>query len=483
MKHRSSIAAVLMLLAVVGPRVHAAINIPLTIQEAVYPGSVAGMPRTAEPVSVGIPLPDNGATGATDVSQLTLTGANAGQFRVLGRWPSGRIKWVLVDTLASLAAGGTATGVALTTGGNGNFGGSDLAIDNGAAIVVTTGTATFTIRKANFNGFHQVVVGGTTVVAAGASNGLVITGPAPGNTTCGTCTTVYSSVNDASSTAEIEENGPVRTVIKATGTHKDASGNPYLKFTVRMHFYKSRSHVKAVTTLQNADYGGSNTFASAYKGHQGYEWRVSPTLTGTPTYQIAKHGGAVESGTLAAGTDDVHLYQAKSLSMEDASWCAFGCVPYTADAGYTVVKNGNNLATGTTSQYPAGWADIRGAANGAGLSIGVYQLAAYWPKSLEFNDGGTDVRIGIWPRQNSQPYYQAWPQWSTHDLYFNFHSAALSSPSSEFLKVQHPLLARAALSHYNTTAVFPFPIVDPTVEDAFFTSTHATASPTNTFPF
>lgn len=484
MKHRSFVALALALVtvAVVDPRVQAALSVPLTIQEAIYPG-VAGVARTAEPVTVGIPLPDDAANGVTDASQLTLTGATAGQFRVLGRWPSGRIKWVLVDTLASLSAGGKATGIALATGGSGNFGGSNLATDNGATISVSTGTATFTIRKANFNGFEQVVVGGTTVVAAGASAGLVISGPSPGNTTCGNCSTLYSSANDASSTAVIEENGPVKTVIRATGSHKDGSGNAYMKFTVRMYFYRNLSRVKAVTSLRNADHGASNSFATATKGHQGYEWWISPTLSGTPTYDIAKHDGAVESGTLPGATDDVYLYQGASDSLKHEHWGCCGTVPYTTDAGYVLVKNGSTLATGTRTQYPQGWADIRGASNGAGLSIGLYQFAAYWPKSLEFNDGGRDVRIGIWPRQNSRPYYQVWPQWSTHDLYFNFHSSALPSPANEFVKFQHGLLGRAALAHYNTTGVFPYPIVDPAVEDAFYATTHSTAKPANNFPF
>src|SRR5580700_11386065 len=83
----------------------AAVNVPLTVQEALYPGSIAGVTRTLDPVTVGIPLPDDPNTGATDISQLSLSGATVGQFRVLGRWPSGRIKWVLIDTQATLTAG------------------------------------------------------------------------------------------------------------------------------------------------------------------------------------------------------------------------------------------------------------------------------------------------------------------------------------------------------------------------------------------
>jgi hypothetical protein len=475
MKKRSLIAIVLITLAVVGPRVHAALSVPLTIQEALYPGSMSGLARTGDPVTVGIPLPDDPATGVTDVSQLTLTGAPAGQFRALGRWPSGRIKWVLVDTLASLSGGGTATGIALSTGGNGNFGGASLATDNGATITVSTGTATFTIRKANFNGFDQVAVGGTIVVPSGSSSGLVITGPAPGATTCGVCTTIYSSANDSSSTAVIEENGPVRTVIRASGAHKDASGNAYLKFTVRMHFYKNKSYVKAVTSLRNADNGASGSAEVAYKGLKAYEWRTAANVAGTQTYSIAKHDGAVETGTIS-GSDEVYLYQGKSELMEETNWDTV--VPqYTNDTGYAIKKNGATLASGSNVQYPEGWADIR-TSSGAGMSIGVYQMAAYWPKSLEFGAGGSDVRIGIWPRQNSRTFHQAWPQWSTHDLFFNFHGAALPSPSGDFLKFQHYLVGHADYTHYNSTGVFGmFKMASPAVEQSFYQDTASAAVP------
>ena len=108
--------------------------------------------------------------------------------------------------------------------------------------------------------------------------------------------------------------------------------------------------------------------------------------------------------------------------MEHEHWNAGGFVAPTTDTGWVLNKDGSNADTGTSaaSEAVAGYADIRGATDGAGILVGVYQMAAYWPKSLEFNHGGTDTRIGIWPRQNSRTYHHAWPQWSTHDLYFNF---------------------------------------------------------------
>ncbi len=472
------------------------LSLNLTIQEALYPGSTTGIARTNEPFCQGVPIADSAAISS--LNNFTLTGASAGQFRVLGNWPDGNIKWIeACGILPGLSAGSTAT-VTLSNGGAGNFGGSNLALDNGPTITVATGTSTFTIKKANFNVLDSVVVGSTTIVASSTSGtrGLVVLGPSstapyPANVTCGTgtgqtpCTNVFSSANDPNSTCFIEKNGPVTAVLNCTGSHLDSSSNTYMHFTVREYFYANQNRVKLTVALRNADKGPSNTFATAFKGHQGYELRLDPNLTGTLTYNIgvdpaSKCAGSSPglcTGTLnqSGGTDSVYLYQGESQLMKWQDWCGSGCVPYTTDTGYTVNNNGTALLTKGDTFYPAGWADIQDS-SGNGMEIGVYQLSAYWPKSLEFNGGGTDARIGIWARENSQPYYQEWPQYNTHDLYLNFHNAALTSPGNEFLKFQHGLLARAPYTYYNSTAVFPYQMIDPTVENSFYSSIESGAT-------
>lgn len=444
---------------------------PLVIQEAIYPG-VGGVTRSQDPVSVGVPVADS--RGITSESQLGISGASAAQFRILGRWPSGNIKWVLVDTFADVTAGGQNTGTALTTG-SGNFGGNNLATDNGSTISINTGPAQFIIKKNNFNVVEKATVNGKTIVESGTSQGLVLTGPVPGQTSCGTCTTVYSSVNDALSTAVIEENGPVKTVIKAMGSHKDASGNAYMNYTVRLYFYKNKTHVKVTSILRNAEYGKSNTFASAYKGFEAYELRISPNISGTVNYTIATDGQP-QTGTLT-GSDDAYLYQGQTNKMQ---WneCPDGPTKcnVTPDKGFSVIKNNSVLYSRNEAYAPQGWADVRDG-SGAGVEIGVYQMGAYFPKSLEFNNGGTDVRIGIFPSQNSQAVYQAWPQYSIHDLFLNFYDSAPASPANEFLKFQHYLTARADRTYYNSANVFPYPIPSAADEDNFYQSTGAASNP------
>jgi hypothetical protein len=479
----------------------AAVSVPITVRETLYSGSVTGVARTDEPVTAGIPLPDS--ANITNTGALGVTGATAAQFMVEGKWPSGNIKWVKVRAVVpSVSAGGTAT-IVLTDSGVGNFGGANLATDNGGTITVSTGSATFTINKANFNVVDKVVIGSTTVVASGTAQGLVLVGPDPtaaypGNVTClpatgGTaCATVYASANDANSTAVIEENGPAMAVIKATGRHLDGSGHAYMNFTARLYFYKNKNYIKVTSILRNADYGSSNTFATAYKGFQGYELRISPNITGTLNYAIANHTGT-STGTLASASDSAYLYQAESTLMtNNGNWCnGSACVPYTTLSGYSIVKNGAAVLTGNSSQYPTGWADISNSA-GAGVEIGQYQLAAYGNKSLEFNSGGSDVRIGIWARENNTtstssttanaPYYMSWPQWSINDVYLNFHASALASPANDFLKFQHYLVASASAAYYNSCNVFLYPLLDTTEEDSYYSSVVASASPAVSAP-
>jgi len=495
------------------------VSVPLTIQEALYPGDMTGhtdtipsggIARTNEPFTLGVPLANS--AGINSINVLGLTGASAGQFRVLQCWSGaptgspatscssgGAIKWVEVSgILPSLSAGGTGT-VTLTSTGSGNFGGANLATD-GAPIVVSTnggscgsGTAIcFDVKKANHNGIDRVRIGGTTIVASGTSEGIVVTGPSifsyPDNVTCSPdssnhpgvsslCTTAFKSSNDPASTCSIEENGPVKAVLRCDGDLNDGAAHVYMHHTTRYTFYQGKSQAKVVAILRNADYGTDNTFPTAFKGHKGFEFRVKTNISGALNYQIAKNSGT-QTGSLS-GAQSVYIYQGQSLSMKNANWCTgvASCIPQTPDTGWSIVSSaGGTLATGTTSQFATGWADISDGSSG-GVESGTYQRAATESKSLEFLAGGSDVRVGLLSSRNTVPYYQAWPQYDIQEAWLSFHTSAPSSLSDEFLKYQHYLVGRAPRSHYNSTSVFPYPLADPSVEDAWYLATAAAATP------
>jgi hypothetical protein len=467
----------------------AQVRVNLIIQESLYAGT-AGLSRQQEPVSVGLPLADS--AGITSTSQLGLAGASAGQFRVLGRWPSGNTKWVLVDTLVDVPAGKIDRSISLTVG-SGNFGGPDLAAENASNITISTGAATFVVRKKNFDLIDEATVNNRVLLKSGASAGLVVVGPSPGNTVC-PCSTEYASSNDAASAAVIEENGPVRAVVRATGQLEDSSGRAYMRYTVRLHFYKGKSRTRMVVVLQNADYGPSNSFASAYKGFRSFEARLTPSLGLGRTFSFGTARAPVTGSV--AGTENTYLYQAYADKMEHPQWSSpdtrglYAPRSYIRRAlvnqagshrtwtysqeGYVVMHEGTTPVRGGRSDYSAGWADLADA-SGAGIEIGTYQMAAYWPKSLQFMNGGSEVRVGIWPEQSlfgsgGQDYYQAWPQYSMHMIYVDFHARALPNATCEFEKSQHPLIARAPASYYNETKSLLYPLIDPEREDHYFQS-------------
>jgi len=485
----ASSASVLVVLFLLASSAFAQLNVPLTIQEMEYPGRT-GIARTSEPLTVGIPLakgvvPCANANPASCVglTALGLTGATMGQFRCLVEWDDQSCKWVLVDTQASLTAGGVNTSVALTNGGTGNFGGTNLATDNGAAISVDTGAAQFTIRKANFNGLDTVVVGGTTLVATGTSTGLAIVGPAPGGTSCGTCTTTYTSSNDAASTGIIEENGPVRAVVKADGAHKDAAGNTYMRWTVRLYFYRGKSYVRANVSLRNAD-NAASAFNTAYKGFTSYEFRLTPALGAGRSFAFGNDTATPTPGSFT-GTENAYLYQAYTTHMEHSDWSS-STASFVTRSGSTYAQNGYQVTQGASTM-------LRGAASsaastmfgdlsdstGAGVLAGVHLGGEFWPKSVQFQNGGSEVRVGIWPDQSlytgtcsltpcASPYYQAWPQHSIHDVYLNFHSAGLASSQNEFLKQQFSLVARTSVDYYNSTNAMFNSLINPSEEDSYY---------------
>jgi hypothetical protein len=426
------------------------ISIPISVQEAIYPGGpTAGIARTNEPFRQGIPIPLS--AGLTSTSGLSLSNTNV-------------------------------------------VSNSNMAVDNGTNITVATGACTFTLVKAHHNGLDTVVCGSTTVVSTGTAVGFALTGPLPtatypGNATCSpqsggsTCATLYTSAHDPNSTCSIEVNGPLYADILCTGVHGDGSGHTYMGWTARYYFWAGESYVKVTQSLRNAFYDGTNNdFTTAFKGFKSFEFRTTPAISGTLSYQVAVDSASCTSG-VCSGTmttsDTVTVYQAQNTS-SISQWgdCSTACLNlYTPDVGYAAKKNGTTLASDTTGNvFVGGWADIANG-SGVGVQIGVYQGAGYFPKSWEF-DSGTDVRIGLWPSESSQNYYLGYPQYDTQDIYLNFHTSALSNPTQSFQKLQTYLLARAPISQYNTAGVFPYPLVPAATQDIYYNTVGPASNPT-----
>jgi Kelch motif/HYDIN/CFA65/VesB-like, Ig-like domain len=537
------------------------LSIPIGVQAGEWADSPKpSTNRTNVPVTFGVPLPDSDSIACSPTtgplpynsttSQLELQNGSGttldAQFRCLGLWPSGNAEWVLVDAqlptftegtldsslkLVQIASGGgnnPATSMAVQCTGSGT---PVAGCPDANHIRVNTTAATFLIKEANYNLFDSVVVGSTTLVSSsdhGTDDGLVLMGPPDALTgrdavsctngpplavdsTASACTNPYLSNLDAASTCTIEDNGPLRSVVMCQGDLKDSAAGVYMHWRTRTTFWLNHSDVKLDVALRNADSSTAQNAASAYKGFNSFEARLTMNLaSGTRTVTFAG-ASSNTSETLTAGSgDSAYIYQGYSSQYEWTDWNNSTCTseddrcvvspisrtgsgaPYTyGQSGFQIVKNGSTAATGTSSQYPAGWADEVDASSN-GVEVGQYQFSANWPDALEFYSGGNEIRLALDADQtlflpnptNIQSYVQRWPTYQIRSFYLNFHVGALSSPADAFLDFQQPLLGRLPVSAYNAATnsstgdyAMMLPLVDPVKDDTYWQGTGISLCP------
>lgn len=442
---------------------HAALPVPITVQEELVPG-VAGMARTAGPVSVGIPLEES--QGITSVAQLGLSGAGAAQFRELARYPSGALQWVLVDFQSDLAAGGSSASVSLTSGA-GNFGGTNLATDQGTSILISTGAATFTVGKTPFRLFNQVTVGTSSLVAAGGEGVVAVDGSG----------VRFTSANDTGASVVLEENGPVRAVVRASGTLKNASGTRLCEYLVRLHFYRGKSYARAWVSLRNARAPASTfTLRSAEV--------VVPLAPGPGFRFTTATSRGTASDALASG-ETMYLYQAYS-TQNGLPENAYANAPMVI-SGTTFAQNGVEVRkvggtiyqalTGNPADYAAGWASMEDA-TGRGVTLGMRWMSALWPAGFELAGDGS-ARIELFSKRNSKTSFKfAWGAYETRELFFDFHAAAPSNRAAALYEMQYPLSGRAPVAHYAASGAIygETRLVSANDQQRWFTA-HGAASP------
>lgn len=413
--------------------------VPLTVEE-LLPSDRTGWARTNEVVTFGIPL--RPSDNITSINQLGLAGTAAGQFRDIRRRSDGTIEWVLVDTLATVAAGTKNTSVALTTGA-GNFPAEQIATDTSQTIVVNTGPAAFTIRKANFNVLDSVTVNGQTFIAGGHSGGVWSTDAADTRFTSATSTPTFT----------VEDNGPVRASIKVDGTLK-AGSSEHFDYTLRMQFVRNSSRVTFDLTLRNAQQGDLGK-----KGFKAVGIALPTTLTANQQFIFPTNAGTF-TGALAG--QSAYLFQAYAENMiESNTSIASNLKPVVVGTQDGVeVKNGPTTlhALGSKTEWSSGWARLVNA-NGAGpaLTVAIDHLSEFWPGGFEFSaDGTVDLQM-FSPHNAAAPLYFTWGAHDTRTLAMDFQtSPPAPTDESTLAAVQYPLFARATdYAYYGSTgAIF-----------------------------
>ena len=239
-----------------------------------------GIPRQNVPVTQGVPLP-KGALHDLDSVWVEDSDGHpvAAQFRTLGRWADGSLKWVLTDFSATVPTEGEVN-YFFCYGQKPTSIPSNGAIqieENDDRIAVCTGPLRFVVNRRQFSLIESAELGSVDAAGAFIPECEVVRRerrsafPTSGEAWVRIC----ESFNDAQGkryiygmggdclaslakddyTVELEEVGPLRTVIKCTGAfeadipmHHYAGYRPF-RLVTRIYAYAGQTHLRVLHTV------------------------------------------------------------------------------------------------------------------------------------------------------------------------------------------------------------------------------------------
>jgi len=200
-----------------------------------------GIDRPRHPVTLGIPFPQNALKNEHEL-RLEIDGAPVFlQTRTMLTWPDGSVKWVLLDFQADLRVGRDSRCRLFYGDGVAPEQREETAITvrrNGDGLEISTGPLTFTVTTSGTFLLHSVSFAGREVVPAGAlQSNLRVDGQ-----------TYELRVTQP---PLLEEEGPLRAVVKIEGRAVAADGSTAFDATARIYAWAGHPTLKIYLTLTN----------------------------------------------------------------------------------------------------------------------------------------------------------------------------------------------------------------------------------------
>ena len=402
----------------------------------------AGVTRANEPVTSGVPIPRSANLLSTSGLGVFDGGVELpSQFRVLARWDgspsdgSRPIKWLLVDTQVGVSPYSVKS-LQLRTGGSGGSG-SPLAVQAGGIVTVVTGPLKFTVDQGRFQ-----LLSGVWYDPLGRFASPILS---PGGTLGGfvqSGSSIYSTASDTPSEFAIEENGPLRAVIKIKGRHRSGS-TPSLGYVARIYAYKDKSYVRIVYSYYNgnlaSDFQNSSSNPADDIDYSSVWMNLGLTMVGPKRFIMGKEAGASVSGTLSTGGS-------VWINANNAD-----------DASSLVYALNNQGTTSTVSRRAEGWADLSDVAGG--LTVADRWFWQRYEKRLTVSDGGS-IRLDL---SENDKLREA--QGLSDDVTVYFHGPNVPEASITpivFGFAKNPLYAKASSNWYRQSGAFaPLPPVSP----------------------
>lgn len=422
----------------------ASLNVPLTIHET------SGVTRHHSPITTGIPLPQT--LNITNTSGLAVLDDHnqfvPAQFTVTARWAGAPtdttkpIKWVLVDFETNTLVLNSTVVYHLTTGANPKPTISIHVTKGQKNFTVNTGKAKFVLSKTNFNLFQQVYLNNQAILQAS---------PAASNTNVlGTHFKVQSM--------QVEQTGPVHTVILVKGWLNNAQNQDVLAFTARLHFYAGQSYVKVEYGVWNdqviLNVNGQPDIKAFGSPHtelfSGLDLNTTLAKTDNLTYTLGSDLAHDQQAWRGALTNQASIFQASSGGPQ---WQHSPENTQNPFRGFQAIANGQTLhaACGANVQQKncrsTGWVDLTGVQ--AGIAVGSQNFWQNYPKALTLKNSG-EVQVGLFPEQYGMDFELRVGEQKTHQLEYYFHPVSTSSKTilTRMIDLQNPLQALAPASWY-----------------------------------
>ncbi len=350
-------------------------RVPLEIAE---PGAVD---RVRWPVTQGLPLPRGAAADVAELRVLDPSGQEIpAQIRATSFWEDDSLRWVLLDFQVNLRAGQRATYAVECGAGIKRAAVPDpvRVQEDEKSIFVDTGSLRFRVSRENFRLFEDVVAGSARPLAGAPTLKVTEDNGREFTTHAGKPYHVA-----------VEEAGPMRVVIVATGWHADGPGERFLTYTTRLHAYRGQRFVRVFHTLTNRH---EQNVMGRYRYADGF-----PEEESRHRYREIPQRNVVDA--------------AIQLPLADGqSWQMAGSdPPLDGPLGpVAVVHRQAQRAAGTLTTAAGGRATggLPGAVQVAGkdwaVTAAVFRYADLFPKELRLSSAG--LELGLMPFSPQAPH-------------------------------------------------------------------------------
>ncbi|MEI6503026.1 MAG: hypothetical protein WCP21_18610, partial [Armatimonadota bacterium] len=385
-------------------------------------------PVNSAPISTGVPFAQGELRDPAHVRLLMGDGNEEPvQVKPIAYWPDGSLKWLLVSYLSGAGPKETVTDqLEYGTQVKRQTFGSGLELKRqGTQLTVNTGRlrVSFDLSKSPLPTGMVLDTDAAWVPVAGALSATLTAGDGKAFGT-----------DKAPERFEIEENGPVRTIIKMVGHHRDAAGKPFLAYAVRYEFYSVLPYYRLYYTFGNDE---ASDFTS-FKG-------LSLTVPMTGNKWATAIDGQIQTGDAAL-----------SLRQREDNQC--------------LLDGGGTLRRGD------GWVDVSSGderSGNLGVLTAVRDFWQQYPKGFEVSKEG--LRVDLCPQfpagtydnrakldEIKLYYYLLDGQYKLrqgvqkqHELLIYPHSGqALDDLRREATVFQEPLIAACTPERYCGTKVF-----------------------------